>query len=1653
MRKLFIFCISLITVSLFGQNVYLNEDFEVLIDGKPFGWTQEYVSGTVQWRYQNGGFSTSSDVTTRNPYPAKSGGRNALFQFQGFNRTTKLISPRLPLRYATKPVLKFYHAQDEWIAPNNDMLIVYYKTSAKGAWIKLQEYNTKTPDWVMREIDLSNTTLSDNYYIAFEGIANFGWGVCIDSVVIADTEIKQKELKGINVTMASTNPLAQGAVNMPVIKIELNVAGNDGSLKLNSLDVNYTGTFGAVKDNGMKLFQKNDTLFGVSNQLGVGQTIVNNSVSFNNLNFEIPSGNSTLWVTVDVRSQAPQGGIIDAEIPASALKTTNGNFPASNASPSGYRSILSTIFFDDFELEKGWSITGEFQIDTPKVFTLPDMLGYPNPSQSYSGGKNLGVDLTGLGSLPGFYEKNLADKAYKAVSPAFSCRYFKNTSLNFQEYLNMDASDSAYIEYSIDNGVSWKQMWKYPGLSTSISNTWKPISYDTKTFLDRQNSVRFRLSFGKTDDTWELSGWHIDDVFFTGDYIPHDIAVTEILGPFSDCSKSNSENVTVRIKNTGPNNVNSLVPLAYSFDKGKFYFTDTVNMNLAPDSSMIYTFSRKMDLTKPGFYYFVIKSSYALDSYLPNDTMSYTVFSIPSYTLPHSDNFEGKSFWKTGGTSSSWKLDIPQSQFINNPPSPVKAWKTFRSLENEDSYVESPCFDFTGVEKPVIEFNYNVHTDSLVNGASLFYSTDNGANYVQVPKHSYSYLWNWYHGNVQGLGSIPGFSGYQGKWITARQFLPESLSGKNGVKFRFRFFTTREDYGDGFAFDDFKVMDAPHDLGVTQIDLNDACVSGIDSLVSFTIKNFGIRSLSPLKDTIVAGIIVNGAPAVIDSFVLTNYVAPNASLNLKFKKPVYINSEGTYQVKLFTKNEDNSLFYSSLSNDTMSVTFSVYATPSSGLPDTIATRRPDTVILTPTFNPNFNYTWQDNSNSSEFYVYYPGKYYVDIVDGLTACSTSDTVIIKLLFNDIKLDSIIQPITSCNPLSSNDVKLMVRNVGNDRILAGDIINFYYEFDGNPSVYNAFQLTNDMLPQDTILFTFEEKVDLPDERIYNISAYVSLDGDTAYGNDTIHKQVQIFPAANITLGADTISFAGSFYTMDAGDGYKTYKWIDVLQKDTIIGSRFYDAKNYGYHKVIVTDNNDCPATDSALLKLIIYDLGPKTLLTPVSSCVIGKDKKISFSFANLGTDTIEIGETINVGYQLDGNAWVESVVSLTKKFLPKDTIIQTFTPNENFSELRAYNLSYYAHIDDDIRPSNDTVDVTINAFGYPVVDLCKGACLTGNLLRVNALEKVFDAGAGDRYKYKWNDNSTQQTLTAVKSGAYSVTVTDSLSKCSATANVNLLLVIIDGAITNVSMKNLDCSANLETIEVEFTNKGTTNLIKDKDTLIFGYNANQYPAVEDIVIVPIQLGPNGKLVHKFNGIDQRMLFGTENEITYYVKLTGDMRLSNNDTLFVADIFESPEPFNLAEGYSENKDVISGAPILLDAGDGFQYLWQDSTTNRTMLVDESGKYYVRKTSPNGCFRSDTVMVYGINLPKNLALSEGALSIYPNPAQDYVVIEYSNTAREQLVLQLFGMDGKVLLNKVIDKDALEYRDVIDLSAYNKGVYYVRVYNQQIIKTGKLWIQ
>lgn len=59
------------------------------------------------------------------------------------------------------------------------------------------------------------------------------------------------------------------------------------------------------------------------------------------------------------------------------------------------------------------------------------------------------------------------------------------------------------------------------------------------------------------------------------------------------------------------------------------------------------------------------------------------------------------------------------------------------------------------------------------------------------------------------------------------------------------------------------------------------------------------------------------------------------------------------------------------------------------------------------------------------------------------------------------------------------------------------------------------------------------------------------------------------------------------------------------------------------------------------------------------------------------------------------------------------------------------------------------------------------------------------------------------------------------------------------------------------------------------------------------------------------------------------------------------------------DDKEVCPPGFVLLDAGSGFEsYLWQDGSTNRTFIVEETGDYTVTGTNKRGCKTSDLVRV-----------------------------------------------------------------------------------------------
>ena len=144
----------------------------------PDSWTQEYVVGTVDWAFQNGGYNG-------NPAAAHTGSFNAFF-YDTSGDATKLVTPQIDMGTATDVTLTFWHTQAVW-AGDQDNLRVYYKNSAAGAWTMLAEYLGDIPAWTEEIITLPD--LSGDYYVAFEGFGDYGYGVCVDDISIEGTGV------------------------------------------------------------------------------------------------------------------------------------------------------------------------------------------------------------------------------------------------------------------------------------------------------------------------------------------------------------------------------------------------------------------------------------------------------------------------------------------------------------------------------------------------------------------------------------------------------------------------------------------------------------------------------------------------------------------------------------------------------------------------------------------------------------------------------------------------------------------------------------------------------------------------------------------------------------------------------------------------------------------------------------------------------------------------------------------------------------------------------------------------------------------------------------------------------------------------------------------------------------------------------------------------------------------------------------------------------------------------------------------------------------------------------------------------------------------------------------------------------------------------
>jgi hypothetical protein len=423
------------------SQVFLSEGFET--GARPAGWTQEFVNPPVHtepWRYRNGGHSPndnnwlvpsgSTDIT-RNPQSAWEGTYNAIFFKQGNNNEkTKLITPRLNLEGTSTVELSFYLCQIPWTFEGStgwDVLRVYYKVSELSPWILLQEYLDPVYDWELQTLTLPGT--SADYFVAFEGHTRWGYGTCIDNVVIEEKGDQHLWIGDIQFNQPFTSIVPSGSTDMPLMRIDFKVFGNTGTANLDFIHFTSLNTSDMdIQPGSVRLYSTTSQTFSKANPLGTATSFNSGIASFANLNHSLIQGQSYIWLAVDVEQDAAHGNILDVMVAANGLMANDTLYPAVDKSPTGQRIIYETQYYENFEGVHNWELTGEFEVDVPQG--MGGSPGNPNPEQAYSGTRILGTDLTGLGANPYNYEPSISSaNAYTATSPAIDLFYYKNINL------------------------------------------------------------------------------------------------------------------------------------------------------------------------------------------------------------------------------------------------------------------------------------------------------------------------------------------------------------------------------------------------------------------------------------------------------------------------------------------------------------------------------------------------------------------------------------------------------------------------------------------------------------------------------------------------------------------------------------------------------------------------------------------------------------------------------------------------------------------------------------------------------------------------------------------------------------------------------------------------------------------------------------------------------------------------------------------------------------------------------------------------------------------------------------------------------------------------------------------------------------------------
>lgn len=1638
-RKIFLFTIfgllSLLVPAQTEPLFYLEESFDDPVTRTE--WKSFPVDPQVKWTYRNGGYNST-------PITAFDGDTNAILQrnaFQTYTRT--LISPPVNLENAVKPMLSFAHAQYPFFF-GQDELRLLFRAGAAAKWDTILVRKQAVEEWdeLFFNIDeYGSKYLVKDFYVGFCGRTNSGNGVCIDKVAIEEKGLIPKYIRNLGVENIQQGIIPSGVKNIPLIKVYLEVFGNMDSLSLNSISFrSLCDDNNVFESNGFRLYATGSNEFrtvenGKSTLITPSISMVSGEVEFSGISHWLKTGRNYLWLTADIKpDRFTQGKTVDFKMMQNGINVSGKLLPVVEIGPPGFCTIEESLFLDDFETLKGWTIGPDFEIGPPQGF----IIGYTrDPDYPYSGLKCLGTDL----SQNGAYLMNInSSNAYFATSPPFNLKYFMNAKLHMKTWNGFDALDDATIDVSVDNGATWKSVWvnSINGLQAEASWNDLLISSEFDAIVRKKENVRVRFAINYSDNMFALSGWNIDNFSITGNHLDTDLGITRIISPYDDCFGTNNDTVKIIVKNyaDSPSPVNIPVYFALQGKQGIRVY-DTIPGPLASYDSVIFKFSKNANFPDAGNYdKFIVAIEPPGDEDTLNNLLLKPVFLQHSLIPPATEKFESNGgFWRPA-INSSWECMRPDGSIPVIPESP-SSWmeSPYGGYANNDiSYLVSSCYNLIHDPDMIIELKYWIEADQGKDGMNIQYTTDNGITWNLLGTTAKGASWGWYTDPVVSLGG-PGWTRNTSGWRKVKEFLPASLLNKKKVQFRVNWRSDNVINARGAAIDDFRIFPAPPDIGVSQISgFASRCQYLNPDRLTISIKNMGNIPMRQ-NDTIIAGFDVNAENIAIDTFRLSADLLPGQTIQHTFAEPVDVTEPGNYKITSYTLIEDDPWFYLG-NNDTASVSFAVLPNPLTMLEDTIHTRQPDTVMLRPYFSPDYNYLWHDNSTGSSYNVDHGGWYFVRVTDTRgNGCSSYDSSYVELLFSDVGIDELLFPVNNCGLSTHEFLSVRIRNYGTDSIASRQKIAVAYRLNGGTPVTDTLKLSGKLLAGHTTVFNFKTgAVNLSAKGMYHFDLYTEYSGDTIPANDAITRDVEIYGHPSVSLGPDKTVIALS-HTLDAGSGYLSYLW------DNGESARTRTITQSGNYWVQVSDANQCTNLDTVYVWLKIRDISPDGFASPISDCRFNSAEPVVMNVLNSGSDTIPSGQQINVSYSLNSGTVLHETFVLSQKLFPGSHAYHTFTGNLNMSNEADYALFASTSMSGDMRTINDTASRMVYRYSKPVVNF--------GLDEIEYVEDVqipIEAGYSPFYAYRWQDGFDEHLYNATKSGLYHVKVKDTRTDCSAGDTVMVFLVYGDVGVTGTTMTSSGCSGEMAHVSVRVKNLGPSNIGESAPI----YVACDVNGIRETLDTLIRTGNfiTGTYIDLILSEPVHVYSEGTNEILFYTIYGGDKKPSNDAFTLQFNALPSPVVnFGDADG---SLDTI--LPHVLDAGTGNKsYLWQDGSTNQTFTVNTNGTYSVSVTGQNNCQTIKTVHINPSTGVGDYTGNSGNIKLYPNPNNGQFRISMDSEIQGKLSVKIINNQGQAVFVSEFSIQELN-NEVIDVQNLPRGMYNILIHNGQRLYQEKLII-